>query len=73
MKKTSQKPTNANEFDNYFEDNDIADLLQVRPSRINVDIPSAMLARLDAKAQQLGMTRQSLVKYWIAEHLKLVD
>jgi predicted DNA binding CopG/RHH family protein len=73
MKKTSEKPKSAAEFDTFFEDNDIADLLQTKPSRINVDLPSAMLARLDAKASQLGMTRQSLVKYWIAEHLNLVE
>ena len=72
MKNLSNKPTRAKEFDDFFEDNDITPLLQTKPSRINVDLPATMLARLDAKASQLGMTRQSLVKYWIAEHLDLV-
>ena len=70
MKKTS-KPKTAKEFDEYFEDNDITDLLDTKPFRINIDLPSAMRARLDAKAQQIGMTRQSIIKYWIAERLKM--
>lgn len=73
MKSLSKKPKNAKEFDAYFEDHDIADLLETKSSRINVDLPSPMLSRLDAKANQLGMTRQSLVKYWIAQHLHMVD
>lgn len=71
MKKASKKPKNAKEFDQYFEDHDIAELLETRSMRINVDLPSAMLLRLDAKAKQLGLTRQSLVKYWLAECLKM--
>lgn len=70
MKKTS-KPKTTKEFDDYFEDNDITDLLDTKPFRINIDLPSAMRARLDAKAQQIGMTRQSIIKYWIAERLKM--
>lgn len=73
MKSSSKKPKSADEFDRYFEDNDIADLLEIKTARFNIDLPSNVLARLDAKAQQLGLTRQSLVKYWIAEHLKIVD
>ncbi len=73
MKKTSKKPKTAAEFDVYFEDHDIADLLETKPVRINVDLPAPMLAKLDSKANQLGLTRQSLVKYWIAEHLKMTN
>lgn len=73
MKKVSKKPKSAQEFDRYFEDNDIAELLETKPVRFNVDLPSAMLGKLDAKAKQLGLTRQSLVKYWIAEHLKMTN
>lgn len=71
MKKTSAKPKTALEFDKHFEDNDIVDLLQTKPFRINLDLPAAMLSRIDAKAQQLGITRQSIIKYWIAERLKM--
>ena len=67
------KSKNAKEFDVHFEDHDIADLLEIKLVRINVDLPAPMLARLDSKANQLGLTRQSLVKYWIAEHLKMTQ
>lgn len=73
MKKQSQKPRTAEEFDNYFEKYDIADLLDTETKRINVDFPAAVLRRLDLKARQLGLTRQALVKYWIAERLDLTD
>lgn len=70
-KRTSHKPETAKEFDAYFEDHDISHLLEVHPKRINVDLPPVMLSRLDAKATQLGMTRQALIKYWLAERLHM--
>lgn len=73
MKKISAKPKTALEFDKYFEDNDITGLLQIKPFRVNLDLPAAMLARIDSKAQQLGLTRQSIIKYWIAERLKMTN
>lgn len=72
MKKTSRKPRTAEEFDAYFEDHDIADLLDTRTKRINIDFPASVLSRVDLKANQLGLTRQALIKYWIAERLDLV-
>lgn len=72
MSKVSKKPKNAKEFDAYFEDNDIADLLETKAIRVNIDFPSAILQQLDIKANQLGLTRQALIKYWIAERLNLV-
>lgn len=72
MKKQSHKPKTAEEFDRFFEGNDIAALLDTETKRVNIDFPAAVLRRLDLKAQQLGLTRQALVKYWIAERLELV-
>lgn len=72
MKKRTPKPKSASEFDAYFETNDIADLLDTTTKRVNIDFPAAVLRRLDLKAQQLGLTRQALVKYWIAERLELI-
>ena len=69
----AQKPKNADEFDAYFEDHDIADLLDTKTKRVNIDFPSPILRRLDLKANELGLTRQALVKYWIAERLDLVQ
>ncbi len=72
MKKVSKSPKTAEQFDDYFEENDIADLLESGTKRINIDFPAPILRRLDLKAHQLGLTRQALIKYWIAERLDLV-
>ncbi len=37
--------------------------------RVNVDFPKWMVGRLDREAERRGITRQSLVKYWISERL----
>ncbi len=38
--------------------------------RVNVDFPSWMVSGLDREAKRLGVTRQSLIKMWIADRLK---
>lgn len=40
------------------------------PKRVNVDFPSWMIESLDTQASRLGVTRQSVIKLWIAERLK---
>lgn len=39
--------------------------------RVNVDFPVWMIESLDAEAGRLGVTRQSVIKVWIAERLGL--
>jgi len=39
------------------------------PQRINVDFPTWEVQALDLEANRLGITRQSLIKVWIAERL----
>ena len=39
------------------------------PQRINVDFPTWEVQALDREADRLGITRQSLIKVWIAERL----
>ena len=38
--------------------------------RVNVDFPNWIIESLDAQASRLGVTRQSIIKMWIAERLK---
>lgn len=38
--------------------------------RVNVDFPNWIIDSLDAQASRLGVTRQSVIKLWIAERLK---
>ena len=44
-----------------------------RPSqvqrRVNVDFPEWMIRSLDKEAKRLGVTRQSVIKFWIADKL----
>lgn len=37
--------------------------------RVNVDFPAWMVDALDREAKRLGVTRQSVIKVWIADHL----
>ena len=69
----------AHEFDRKFDEGeDLADDLEVgearRPNqetkRVNVDFPSWMIASLDKEARRLGVTRQSIIKVWLAERLE---
>jgi len=69
----------AKTFDKKFEDNqDISDILDISKAkrlnqeqrRINVDFPIWMITSLDKEAKHLGVTRQSIIKVWLAERLK---
>ncbi len=37
--------------------------------RVNIDFPLWVIKSLDQESQRLGVTRQSLIKVWIAEKL----
>lgn len=43
--------------------------LQVQ-KRVNVDFPTWMIEALDKEASRLGVTRQSIIKVWLAERLE---
>ena len=69
----------ADEFDTLFDDGkDISHLLDLssakRPNqeqkRVNVDFPKWMVSQLDAEARRVGVTRQSIIKVWLAERLE---
>jgi hypothetical protein len=71
----------ASKFDQEFDaGEDVSRYLDVskarRPGleqrRVNVDFPVWMIDSLDREAERLGVTRQSLVKVWIAERLERV-
>jgi hypothetical protein len=68
----------AKEFDKIFEENkDITNFLDLKKAtrpgqlqkRVNVDFPTWIIDSLDKEARRLGVTRQSIIKVWIAEHL----
>lgn len=69
-------------LDKKFDDNkeDILDAFDLskarRPNqeqkRVNVDFPAWMVASLDKEAKHLGVTRQSIIKVWLAERLEKI-
>lgn len=68
----------AKEFDKKFDDGeDMSDFIDLstiqKPNlelkRVNVDFPVWVINGLDKRAKTLGVTRQSLIKMWIAEKL----
>jgi hypothetical protein len=40
--------------------------------RVNVDFPTWMIDSLDREAGKLGVTRQSIIKVWLAERLEML-
>jgi hypothetical protein len=71
----------ASEFDRMFDDGeDISAYIDwsksrrpnQEPRRVNVDFPPWMVLALDQEAKRLGVTRQSIIKVWIAERLERV-
>lgn len=38
--------------------------------RVNVDFPTWIIEALDREAARIGVTRQSIIKVWIAERLE---
>ena len=41
--------------------------------RVNVDFPTWMIDSLDREAGKLGVTRQSIIKVWLADRLDMLD
>ena len=71
----------AKTFEKKFDDNqNILDNLDLSKSRrpnqeqkrVNVDFPIWMIESLDKEAKHLGVTRQSIIKVWLAERLEKV-
>jgi hypothetical protein len=73
-----KKSINAEEFDILFEQGD--DLVEylamekaerpgLKQRRVSVDFPAWMVQALDREAKRMGITRQSVIKYWISEKI----
>ncbi|MDR9417316.1 MAG: CopG family antitoxin [Gracilimonas sp.] len=69
----------ASEFDEKFDNaEDITEMLDIKKAkrasqdlkRVNVDFPIWMVELLDQEAKRLGVSRQSIIKVWLAERLE---
>jgi hypothetical protein len=72
----------AKKFDQQFDDGtDITASLDLSKGRrvlqaqkrVNVDFPTWMVDSLDREASKLGVTRQSVIKVWLAERLQATN
>lgn len=70
------KKTKAPDFDRAFDKGDSVTKfldkskrrrVNTELMRVNIDFPVWVVTSLDKEANRLGITRQSLVKMWIAE------
>jgi CopG antitoxin of type II toxin-antitoxin system len=76
---TAAKTISAEEFDRRFDNGeDVSEFLDwstfrrpgLEPKRINLDVPQAMAVKLEAHARKRGVTRQALIKMWLADRLE---
>jgi hypothetical protein len=68
----------AKEFDKLFDEGkDVINMLDLKKAtrpgqlqkRVNVDFPNWIIDTLDKEAKRLGVTRQSIIKVWIADRI----
>ncbi|MGE0086997.1 MAG: CopG family transcriptional regulator [Desulfococcaceae bacterium] len=45
----------------------------LKQRRVNVNLPDWMIETLDREAGKIGITRQSIIKVWIAEKIKAIS
>jgi hypothetical protein len=69
----------TSEFDKQFDSGkDVTQFLDLSKARraglevkrVNVDFPGWMVESLDKEAHRLGISRQSLIKFWVADKLE---
>ena len=72
----------AKKFEQQFDDDaditaslDLSKARRVQQAhkRVNVDFPTWMIDSLDREASKLGVTRQSVIKVWLAERLQATN
>ena len=77
-----RKTVTAEELDRRFDDGeDVREHFDwenprrpgLETKRVNVDFPQWMVTRLDQQARRRGVTRQALIKLWLADRLEGVQ
>jgi hypothetical protein len=73
----------ALELDKKFDDDqeDILDyfdaskikMINEEPKRVNIDFPAWMVDSLDKEAKHIGVSRQAVIKMWLAERLQSLN
>jgi len=70
----------ASKIDKVFDENqeDVLDyfdtskirMINEEPRRVNIDFPAWMVESLDREAKHIGVSRQAVIKMWLAEKLQ---
>ena len=73
----------ASEIDKIFDENqeDVLDyfdtsnikMINEEIKRVNIDFPSWMIQSLDKEAKHIGVSRQAVIKMWLAEKLQSLN
>jgi hypothetical protein len=73
---SKNKKVKASAFDSAFDEGDVIEHLDVNSvkaryptQRISIDFPKQVIEGIDLEAAKIGVTRASLIKIWVAEHL----
>jgi hypothetical protein len=79
MSESELKKISGEDLDRMFDEGEdvsayfdlsTATRINQKPRRVNVDFPDWMVRSLDAQAQKRGVTRQALIKMWLADRLE---
>lgn len=76
MSASKAKTIKAADFDKTFEEGDVVEHLDLKSAkarypvqRVSIDFPKSILEEVDIEAAKIGVTRTSLIKMWVAQHL----
>jgi hypothetical protein len=57
------------EYLDFSKSESISDFMVKKNKRVNIDFPKWMVRSLDAEAEHIGVSRQAIIKTWLAEKL----
>ena len=63
---------NQEEVLQYFDTSKIR-MINEEPKRVNIDFPAWMVESLDKEARHIGVSRQAIIKMWLAERLQRLN
>lgn len=76
MNTSKHKKIKSTDFDAAFEKGDVTKHLDLKSAKVRypvqrviIDFPKNILEEIDLEAAKIGVTRISLIKMWVAEHV----
>jgi len=71
-KEFDEKFENGEDILEYFDTSKIK-MINEKQRRVNIDFPEWMIQSLDKEAKHIGVSRQAVIKMWIADKLKSLN